>query len=369
LANIHSQLVCPSFSKFRFGGDQLDEEFQLENREDFFYDPLNLSDHESDGGPVNYDDFPIYQEEHNPFNTLEAPTIPVNNPEQEHELIEQNFLKIVQGGLIKSQENMFSYFDNVSGATWAGPEYWRSRSLRKPVPAEKATKTPSKRKVKSSIDFLNSDPIDPKVLFARTRASTLLPKSKLTETFLLPEDHQYRSEKFTRLFLRPEYTFHEFTEKVSALKSHTLESSAPPQSNQFIYDAPLDSNGNFPVNLDAPNYDNEPIYGGFEEVDEEVEYPATLTLPTEQPMINANTGTGDEQELIGNNGNDLEYADQMVAEPVKPKSKPLLFAKTAKRVDVQKLKENLWCKIAEEKDSLMVVHTDLGEFGHRTPSR
>jgi condensin complex subunit 2 len=340
----------------------LDEDYQLENREDFYYEPVHLSDNDSDAGPANFDDFPIYQEDSNPFNALEAPMIPVAETIVENEINERNILKIVQGGLMKSQENMFSYFDNITGANWAGPEYWKSRSLRKPTSTDRPTKTPLKKKEKSSIDFVNSEPIDPKVLFARTKASTLLPKSKLTESFLLPEDHQYRSEKFTKLFLRPEFTFQEFTEKVAALKSTTMVTSAPRESNQFIYDAPLDTAGIIWTNLDPTSFDNEPIYGGFEEDDEEVEYPATLTLPTEH--LPKDSSAVDAFQHVSQVGRDLEYADQLVAEPIKPKSKPLLFAKTAKRVDVQKLKENLWGKIAEDMDTPKVCTTYSGGIIH-----
>lgn len=56
------------------------------------------------------------------------------------------------------------------------------------------------------------------------------------------------------------------------------------------------------------------------------------------------------------NGVELEYGDQLVSEPVRTKSKPIFFARQAKRVDVQKLKENLWEKINEETETKTFTH-------------
>jgi condensin complex subunit 2 len=353
LANINSQLVCPTFSKFRFNCDSFNEEFQLENRDDFYYEPIELSDHDDDAGPMNYDDFPIYREDNeNPFNSEEQ-FLPSEQMQEETEMIDQNIIKIVQAGFTKNENNMFSYFDNISGSTWAGPEYWKSRSVRKPVTSDKPTKAASKKKEKQFIDFLNSEPIDPNVLFAKTKTSTLLPKSRLTDTFLLPEDHQYRSDKFTRLFLRPDFTFQEFTEKVESLKqTMVMIPSENRESNQFAYDAPADNFGIF-GSLDGPTFDNEPIYGGFDEDDDEVEYPATLTLPTESNYLKA--------DLDGVDSSSLSYGEQLVAEPVRLKSKPLLFARAAKRVDVQKLKENLWSKMADDLETSKVFDFNVGD--------
>jgi condensin complex subunit 2 len=119
------------------------------------------------------------------------------------------------------------------------------------------------------------------------------------------------------------------------------------ESNQFQFDAPAEMNG-ISYLLYGPEFDNEPIYGGFEEDDDdEIEYPTTLELPTEHRKVETDAAN-------------LSYGDQLVAEPFRLKSKPLMFARTAKRIDVQKLKENLWSKLADDHDTPKVIGFDIG---------
>jgi condensin complex subunit 2 len=68
--------------------------------------------------------------------------------------------------------------------------------------------------------------------------------------------------------------------------------------------------------------------GGFDDDDhgDELEFPITLTLPDQEP---------------------LDYGALLSQQPKPSTSEPLVFSKKAKRVDVQKLKENLWSKLAE----------------------
>jgi hypothetical protein len=92
---------------------------------------------------------------------------------------------------------------------------------------------------------------------------------------------------------------------------------------------------------DAPF--DEPIYAGFDDDDEEPsppEYPANFNLPSETVQESA----VDKPEF----SQQQDYGDQLLPELARPKVKPLMFAKSAKRVDVQKLKENLWTKLADE---------------------
>lgn len=48
----------------------------------------------------------------------------------------------------------------------------------------------------------------------------------------------------------------------------------------------------------------------------------------------------------------LDYGDQLVDQPKKVLAAPLRYAKTAKRVDVKRLKENIWKEILDIKDDV-----------------
>ena len=50
----------------------------------------------------------------------------------------------------------------------------------------------------------------------------------------------------------------------------------------------------------------------------------------------------------------LDYGDQLVEQPKKVISTALKYAKTAKRVDVKKLKENIWKELIEIPDDVCV---------------
>lgn len=50
----------------------------------------------------------------------------------------------------------------------------------------------------------------------------------------------------------------------------------------------------------------------------------------------------------------LDYGDQLVEQPKKVLAAPLRYAKTAKRVDVKRLKENIWKELLEIKDEVII---------------
>ena len=47
-------------------------------------------------------------------------------------------------------------------------------------------------------------------------------------------------------------------------------------------------------------------------------------------------------------GEEMDYGDQLVAEPLKVKAVPLRYARVAKKVDVKRLKENIWRKLVDD---------------------
>jgi hypothetical protein len=48
----------------------------------------------------------------------------------------------------------------------------------------------------------------------------------------------------------------------------------------------------------------------------------------------------------------LDYGDQLVDQPKKVLAAPLRYAKTAKRVDVKRLKENIWKEMLDLTDQV-----------------
>lgn len=162
LAGIESREICPTFSSFRFNSEAV-QDFTMEtNRDDFYYNEFDqdeMSDYEAmeqlipqqpfspslpqqfqdfgaiDDAPENHDfdfgpmDVPVNDNEQSLPLFLQQPQ---SHPStfQNHTAAHQTVVQLVQSASFNADENIFKYFDNTSGRNWAGPEYWKSRSLK-----------------------------------------------------------------------------------------------------------------------------------------------------------------------------------------------------------------------------------------------
>ena len=107
--------------------------------------------------------------------------------------------------------DMFAYFDESMSRNWAGSNFWKSRAMKgsKVIILDQMKKAPSaapkKVKVAVAINFLDDTVIDEEFLFAAPTVSINLSKNavKLAGDHLLPDDLQFSSKRFTKLFLKP----------------------------------------------------------------------------------------------------------------------------------------------------------------------
>ncbi|KAJ3335598.1 hypothetical protein HDU91_002111 [Kappamyces sp. JEL0680] len=237
-AKLDSLRICPTFSSFLFNSDAVqDFEIQGVNREDFYYNNCDdeLSDYElapdapeqeRSGLGIGFQDFEGMNDDYGDFATPPelgaiAPSDmeevgPLTSP-MKPEVMQRNVMKMVVSTAPHQDENIFSYFDAIPGKNWAGPEFWKSRSLKRmqsnrtnfvAAPgSQPAAKAPVKKKTKVALDFLNAEPLDIKKVFATSNVSTLLPKSKLQSEnlHLLPPDMSYNSDRLFKLFLKPRF--------------------------------------------------------------------------------------------------------------------------------------------------------------------
>ncbi|KAL5122057.1 hypothetical protein ACEQ8H_000274 [Pleosporales sp. CAS-2024a] len=108
-------------------------------------------------------------------------------------------------GRDQEQENILSYFDQALRKNWAGPEHWRIRRVKE---AGKAA-TPTKRKEKEpfEIDFMAPMSQDlANMLYTRAPTrSLMMPKAQRQSKTrnLLPDDKHFSSKELLRLFLKP----------------------------------------------------------------------------------------------------------------------------------------------------------------------
>ncbi|KAG8756037.1 hypothetical protein FRC14_003419 [Serendipita sp. 396] len=240
--------------------------------------------------------------------------------------------------------SMLDYFDSNVTRNWAGPEHWKLRKvIRKPDKAEQST-APKQRKEKEpfSIDFSEQLPADfeKKLFEPPVKGSLTLPAKQCAyiggkkkknlekrESFLLPEDMHFSSKQLLSLFLKPKFVINfrghrtwlrpdndeeideNFWAKAAADAALppdddnlNLEGAGMPFATQYFNDDDDDDGG-----------------GGFDDA----------------------YGGGDGMAGAGlDESADLLAATQGQVRRVRPEF--VNYAKKVKRVDVRKLKENIW---------------------------
>ncbi|KAK0238809.1 condensin complex subunit 2/barren [Armillaria nabsnona] len=240
-------------------------------------------------------------------------------------------------------------FDKTFNTNWAGPEHWKLRRLfKKPAEAD-ATKGPKPRKEKKEafkIDFLT--PPDPnkdledikKELFApATRGASInLPgtsgaarkskkKGKETEKrddHRLPDDMHFTSKQLVSLFLKPKFSLKmrgrrfDNEEGGEVDERYWAQAAADQAAGRGNIDQ-TENGGAVPFNTQFFNEDDDdddvPVFG-FDDAFEA----DGMGVPAEEE--------------------DLLAATQGQTRRVKPAF--VNYTKRAKRVDVRKLKENIW---------------------------
>ncbi|EEH44866.2 condensin subunit BRN1 [Paracoccidioides brasiliensis Pb18] len=104
--------------------------------------------------------------------------------------------------------NILSYFDNALQKNWAGPEHWKIRRIKETTTASSAPPRIRKEKEPFEIDF--ASPLDPtlaEMIYTSSSSNSAisLPKAqwKTKGRNLLPDDKHFNSRELLRLFLKP----------------------------------------------------------------------------------------------------------------------------------------------------------------------
>ncbi|KAF9883191.1 hypothetical protein FE257_003878 [Aspergillus nanangensis] len=110
----------------------------------------------------------------------------------------------------RDHENILSYFDNALQKNWAGPEHWKIRRIKEHAAANSTNAAPKQRKEKEPFEIDFGAPLDSSVaelLYtpASSNSAISLPKTqwKTKGRNLLPDDKHFNSRQLLRLFLKP----------------------------------------------------------------------------------------------------------------------------------------------------------------------
>ncbi|KAJ4473685.1 condensin complex subunit 2/barren [Lentinula aciculospora] len=240
---------------------------------------------------------------------------------------------------------MMDYFDNTFLQNWAGPEHWKMKKpFRRPDadPAIKTTKPQKEKKEPNRIDFLTS--LDPgktwksiadelfappskgaSINLAGTSAAAKKRKTtndKKRDNHCLPDDMHFSSRQLVTLFLKPKFS----------LKMRGQRAPAPTNAEGEVDE-------NFWAQAAAGRN------SGHDDLDDTAAGDA-IPFNTQFFHDDYDDGPGFDDVYDGGDGandpgeQDLLTSTQGQLRRVKPEA--VRFTKRAKRVDVRKLKENIW---------------------------
>ncbi|KAF1949401.1 barren [Byssothecium circinans] len=256
----------------------------------------------------------------------------------------------------EEQENILSYFDQALKKNWAGPEHWRIRRIKDIGKAPPVTKRKEKEPFKIDFDSPMSQSLADMLYTPATSNSTItLPKTqwKSKTRNLLPDDKHFNSRQLLRLFLKPkgrmgsrrEGRWPLQQEKPSETPNGEVdeaywaaredEANALPEDDgmQGNYDADFFQDDGLPMAGVLPMDDGET----FADARDHFSPPAEDGPAQVESLHGAIAGTGEGA-----------FGTQLVTQSRRFRPEYVQYARVAKKVDVKRLKDELWKGIGFE---------------------
>jgi condensin complex subunit 2 len=250
-------------------------------------------------------------------------------------------------------ENILSYFDQALKKNWAGPEHWRIRKIKDN--AKSATPTTKTRKEKEpfEIDFLA--PLDPALAEAiytpaSSNSAISLPKAQWRSKSrnLLPDDKHFNSKQLLRLFLKPRARM---GSKRPGFATSKGRSDIPEGEVDEAYWAQKEDpngrdvqDGEAGANYDANFFQDDGLAfpGGLPDDDDDEFADArdhfSPALENDEVQGPGNAGMTDALAGTHEGG----FGSQLVTQSRRLRPEYVQYARVAKKVDVRRLKEEMW---------------------------
>ncbi|RMX41808.1 hypothetical protein pdam_00012481 [Pocillopora damicornis] len=246
---------------------------------------------------------------------------------------------------LSSQPSDYSYFKSDLMSTWAGPLHWKLRDkLSKGLINSTAEQQSKKKKAKKEPFTINFDSeVDFASSFSKGKAATTLSKTTLAKYTAakntLPEDLHYNADKLFRLFIKPKIMVKRQVQAQTELRDDG--------SAWYNYENANDC-ANFCPDLQDGGDDDDAFDGadgGCDMPSGEAEFPSSQDMTfgdSTQSHSFTNESVVDQTLFAG---------DGLVAQPNKVQKIDIGYAKTAKKMDVKKLKGAMWGLLADKGES------------------
>ncbi|XP_017270036.1 condensin complex subunit 2 isoform X2 [Kryptolebias marmoratus] len=230
---------------------------------------------------------------------------------------------------LSSQPREYSYFSPRTMATWAGPGYWQFKPKHKldHVP----DKEPRKRKPKKPFEIDFNDDVNFDAHFRTTRAATTNSKSALSASkkkTTLPADFHFPPEKLSQLSLKPSTSLSQEGQK-------RLSGELGEGIGDYDYNNANDT-VNFCPGLQGSDSDDD--VEGFAASDDTQTSGDGIPPPSQ------------DLEGVSTYGE-----DNLVPEPHRVNIIEINYAKTAKKMDMKRLKNSMWTLLTESSEKTAQV--------------
>ncbi|OCK95460.1 barren [Cenococcum geophilum 1.58] len=256
------------------------------------------------------------------------------------------------------QENILNYFDQAIQKNWAGPEHWRIRRI-KDITRTATSLTKRKEKEPFEIDFttpLTQFLADALYTPASSNSTITMPKAqwKSKTRNLLPDDKHFNSRQLLRLFLKPEARMGSTKAGHGVQSTGARQEEAPEGEVDEAYWARKENRvSTSPTDEETPqgNYDADffqddglGLPSGMEEEDDDfADAREHFSPPAERGYVGA-TAT---EDVLGSS-QEGAFGAQLVTQSRRLRPEYVQYARVAKKVDVRRLKEELWRGIGFE---------------------
>lgn len=263
-------------------------------------------------------------------------------------------------------DDILSYFDQALRKNWAGPEHWRIRRIKDITKSSTPIAKTRKEKEPFEIDFLS--PLDPTladIIYtpAPSSAAISLPKTqwKSKTRNLLPDDKHFDSRQLLQLFLKPKARLGSRRTKAGGPGSNFSRrpENVPANEMDEAYWARQEENANAGAeeggqgNYDANFFQDDGLAfaGGLPDDDDEEFADAREQFSPGLDGEAGGAGIGGIADVLAAGNQDAAFGNQLVTQNRRLRPEYVQYARVAKKVDVRRLKEEMWRGMGIGEDS------------------
>ena len=280
-----------------------------------------------------------------------------------------------QKGADRMHEDILSYFDQALRKNWSSAEHWK---IRKVKDVNKPTGPVRTRKEKEPFQIDFSSPLDgatTDLIFTQASSNSYisLPKKdwKSKSKNLLPDDKHFNSKQLLSLFLKPKARMarkmglrHDgFGGRTSDRLERELQPGEMDEAFWAQQKAPLDNDKDGINDLPQGNYDANffddglPMPGGMDDEDVDLEFVDARDHFSPGDDVGGPPGAGEDAGMTAaftpgmtmTNPFTGAFGTSLVTSTRRIRPDYVQYARVAKRVDVRRLKEEIWKGMGLEK--------------------